>query len=142
MSSGSQLTHSDKHSSLPSHLRSSPVGRSATSLRVKCGSLEGSELPSTSETRLSPPAVSRAALPIPHAYPTMQRSGRRHHDGGFRLTVIEEHQLALVQVSIRLSQVLEHVSLSVLAHIHQPKRVFSLKQGRIPHADFIYLFTN
>ncbi|KAI9455783.1 hypothetical protein BJY52DRAFT_1278584 [Lactarius psammicola] len=66
-SSGSQLTSSDKLTALPSHLRPSPVGRSATSLRMKSGSSVGSELPSTSETRLPLPPVLRAAPPIPHS---------------------------------------------------------------------------
>ncbi|KAH9068276.1 hypothetical protein EDB83DRAFT_2314762 [Lactarius deliciosus] len=55
---------------------------------------EGSELPSTSETRFPLPLISRAALPISHS---MQWSERHHHDSAFRLTVIEDHQLALAQ---------------------------------------------
>jgi len=65
--SGSQLTSSDKLSALPSHVRLSPVGRSATSLRMKSGTLEASELPSTSQTRLPSPPVLRAAPPITHS---------------------------------------------------------------------------
>ncbi|KAH8979728.1 hypothetical protein EDB86DRAFT_609840 [Lactarius hatsudake] len=97
-SSGSQLTSSDKLFVLPSHLRSSPTGRSAISLRLKCGIPEDSELPSTSETCFPLPLISRAALPISHS---VQWSERYHHDSAFRLTVIEDHQLALAQVSIR-----------------------------------------
>ncbi|KAH9167607.1 hypothetical protein EDB89DRAFT_2074727 [Lactarius sanguifluus] len=66
-SSGSQLTSSDKLSALPSHLRPSPTGRSATSLRMKSGTLVGSELPSTSETRLPSPPALRAAQPMHHS---------------------------------------------------------------------------
>ncbi|KAH9027954.1 hypothetical protein EDB85DRAFT_2074698 [Lactarius pseudohatsudake] len=66
-SSGSQLTSSDKLSALPSHLRPSPTGRSATSLRMKSGTLVGSELPSTSETRLPSPPALHAAQPMHHS---------------------------------------------------------------------------
>jgi hypothetical protein len=65
-SSGSQHTTSDKLSALPSDFQSTPVGRSATSLRMKSGVLGGSGLPSTSETRL-PPSISRGAQPVPHS---------------------------------------------------------------------------
>ncbi|KAH9012882.1 hypothetical protein EDB84DRAFT_1444481 [Lactarius hengduanensis] len=66
-SSGSQLTSSDKLSALPSHLRPSPTGRSATSIRMKSGTLVGSELPSTSETRLPSPPALHAAQPMHHS---------------------------------------------------------------------------
>ncbi|KAF8256363.1 hypothetical protein EI94DRAFT_1711735, partial [Lactarius quietus] len=66
-SSGSQHTSSDKLSALPTDLRSSPVGRSATSLRMKGGALGGPGLPSTSETRLPSQTVMRAAMPMPHS---------------------------------------------------------------------------
>ncbi|KAH9007697.1 hypothetical protein EDB83DRAFT_700068 [Lactarius deliciosus] len=66
-SSGSQLTSSDKLSALPSHLRPSPTGRSATSLRMKSGTLVGSEFPSTSETRLPSPPALHAAQPMHHS---------------------------------------------------------------------------
>ncbi|KAN0129127.1 hypothetical protein V8E53_013123, partial [Lactarius tabidus] len=65
-SAGSQHTSSDKLSALPSNFQSPPVGRSATSLRMKGSALGGSGLPSTSETRL-PPSISRSAQPVPHS---------------------------------------------------------------------------
>ncbi|KAI0246780.1 hypothetical protein BJV78DRAFT_1286112 [Lactifluus subvellereus] len=54
-SSGSQLTSSDKLSALPSHLRTSPAGRSAIGLRTNQSSSEGLDLPSTLETRFPSP---------------------------------------------------------------------------------------
>ncbi|KAI0287228.1 hypothetical protein BC826DRAFT_1045778 [Russula brevipes] len=64
--SDSQLTSSDKLAALPSHIRSSPAGRSAVGSRPNSGSLEGLGPPSTLETRFAQSSAPRPA-PISHS---------------------------------------------------------------------------
>jgi hypothetical protein len=93
-----------------------PVGRSATSLLMKSSTLGA--LGFLQHRKRFTLATGRAQRPTDPSERVGQRSGAgRHHDIGFRLTVIRDHQPALAQVSILFSWVLERISKGVAAHI-------------------------
>jgi hypothetical protein len=90
---------SNKLSALPSDFQSTPVGRSATSLRMKSsvwgalGSLPRRKRVCRHWSRVVPNQSFTACR-------TVQWRGRHHHDNVFRLKVIGDRQPALAQVSI------------------------------------------
>ena len=139
--SGSQHTSSDKLSALPSDFGSSPVGRSAASLRMKSGALGGSELPSTSEMRLPSPPVLRATQPIPHSVsdsaveretPSRQRVSF-DSDRGSSTSPRPSKYSSIVGCRIRIPVYVLRCIYPVIL-----KRAESLKQEIIPHAKHFF----